>query len=1258
MKTALAIVFGLIIVGISAALILPSFVDWNKYKGDIAEQARKATGRELTIGGDISFAVLPSPALKAADVQLANVAGSDVQNMVSLKELEVEVALWPLLSGELQVQSVRLIEPVIALAIDAGGKANWVFDSAGGPPAAASGSTDTGLAAFSLDSLIIENGTLTFVDASNGMSERIDGLTAEVSAKSLQGPFVAQGNLTTHGLPLGFNVSLGGLQDGRPLDISIDLDVGRQAGKALIKGTLSRPDAEGEFEGKISVSGADALALVNALSVATKVHVDPQPGLKQAVSLSSDITADAGVVGLNNLTIKLGQTTAVGALSATLGAARRVDLAFDINQVDLDAWLAADPAETSRPDPSTSPDADKSPAPFTIPADLSGAVTVNINALTYRGASIRQFEASAAMDKGVVTIEKVAAQLPGGAAIDVVGTVVAARGLPRFEGALRATSDNLRGLLAWVGVDLKTVPKDRLRSTSLSATLRSTTKLLEVYGIDLRLDSSKLTGGAAYAFRQRPAFSVDFAVDQFNVDAYLATGDLGAAGTKAKSSTPGTRPSTGLSTSPSGPSLTALPPAVVEVLNAFDTNIKVAIKKLNLNAVPIKGVVFDVGLLGGAITVNDVHADDLGGATFSFQGSAADLATSPTLNGVIDIRAANATGLARLVGVVLPVPAARLGAVSARGKVNGNAERLGLDLTVTAAATTTALQGQVNLLGPAAHLDLTLKAGSKSYVSLWQVFDPAFKPAAGGRDGALELSGILAGDLNALSIDLKAGFGAATLAAVGKLTPLGTPQSPAMSFNLAIKAGHPDAPMFLQGMGIDYHPATTNLGALALSADVAGNAALVRIANLEGSFGPVAMAGSASVDLGGRRPKIDAALATSEIFVDLFLPRGQAGGNAAGNSDSKSAGNSGGQAKPDGERWSSAAIDLAALNSVDLNLDLQAKAISSGVYRFANPVVKATIRDGVLNINPLTGKLFEGDVTLTAEVRDDQTPTAKLNIAVSGGDIYQALKTAAGVDAVTGKAGFQGQFLASGHSQKAMISQMSGAASFAAENGVVTGIDLAQLSDRLKQLDRTMDFVSLIKNTMSGGQTAYSHLGGNFTIRNGVARSDNLSATMQAGSGAGRATIDLPRWLIDMAAAFRLTEHPNAPPVGLELRGPLDAPERNIKSRDMEAYVTQRVGGTVLRKLLGKKKGKLGALGDLLTGGGTQQSTSPQPIQPVPQPQPSAQQPSAQQPSAQTQPGSPPPPRPLLPQQPTQQPAPLSTKPKDLIKSLLKGLAQ
>ena len=84
---------GLIVLLIAAALIVPSVIDWNGYKGQIAAQVKAATGRDLTIGGKLAFAVLPSPHLSAADVRFASIAGASEPAMVRLKKLDVQVRL-------------------------------------------------------------------------------------------------------------------------------------------------------------------------------------------------------------------------------------------------------------------------------------------------------------------------------------------------------------------------------------------------------------------------------------------------------------------------------------------------------------------------------------------------------------------------------------------------------------------------------------------------------------------------------------------------------------------------------------------------------------------------------------------------------------------------------------------------------------------------------------------------------------------------------------------------------------------------------------------------------------------------------------------------------------------------------------------------------------------------------------------------------------------------------------------------------------
>ena len=63
---------GLLAVLVAAVLIGPSFVDWNAYKGRIAGAVQDAIGRATEIDGDVSFAVLPAPALRVAGVRIAN----------------------------------------------------------------------------------------------------------------------------------------------------------------------------------------------------------------------------------------------------------------------------------------------------------------------------------------------------------------------------------------------------------------------------------------------------------------------------------------------------------------------------------------------------------------------------------------------------------------------------------------------------------------------------------------------------------------------------------------------------------------------------------------------------------------------------------------------------------------------------------------------------------------------------------------------------------------------------------------------------------------------------------------------------------------------------------------------------------------------------------------------------------------------------------------------------------------------------------
>ena len=117
-------------------------------------------------------------------------------------------------------------------------------------------------------------------------------------------------------------------------------------------------------------------------------------------------------------------------------------------------------------------------------------------------------------------------------------------------------------------------------------------------------------------------------------------------------------------------------------------------------------------------------------------------------------------------------------------------------------------------------------------------------------------------------------------------------------------------------------------------------------------------------------------------------------------------------------------------------------------------------------------------------------------------------------------------------------------------------------------LNEALDFLDLLQRTFEGGETGYTAFRGTFQVEDGVARSTDLTAALDAAAGTGTAVVDLPRWRLDMRTIARLTEHPDSPDVGLDLTGPLDNPQRNIRTQALEQYLTQRVGTTLIRKLL------------------------------------------------------------------------------------------
>jgi hypothetical protein len=156
-------------------------------KPKVVKAVKDATGRELTLGGNIRLEVGLTPTLAVDDVSFRNSSWGSRPELAKIKRFEVQVALFPLLSRKIEIRRFSLIEPDILIETNSAGKSNLAFETSGEAPSAQSGeariNAGSGVTALALSHLRIEKGHLAYRDYRTGatLTLSIEKLTASSS---------------------------------------------------------------------------------------------------------------------------------------------------------------------------------------------------------------------------------------------------------------------------------------------------------------------------------------------------------------------------------------------------------------------------------------------------------------------------------------------------------------------------------------------------------------------------------------------------------------------------------------------------------------------------------------------------------------------------------------------------------------------------------------------------------------------------------------------------------------------------------------------------------------------------------------------------------------------------------------------------------------------------------------------------------------------------------------------------------------------
>jgi AsmA protein len=168
-----------------AAIAVSLLFDPNDYKDEITAAVQDATGRQLTLDGDLELAVFPTIRIAVGSATLSNAPGFGNEPMARIGSATLSLALLPLLAQRIEVSQARLEGLELNLARNRSGANNWQDlggqdATAGAAPAAEGGEAPADLD-LGVGAIEIENAHIVWNDAATGARWELTdfGMTAE-----------------------------------------------------------------------------------------------------------------------------------------------------------------------------------------------------------------------------------------------------------------------------------------------------------------------------------------------------------------------------------------------------------------------------------------------------------------------------------------------------------------------------------------------------------------------------------------------------------------------------------------------------------------------------------------------------------------------------------------------------------------------------------------------------------------------------------------------------------------------------------------------------------------------------------------------------------------------------------------------------------------------------------------------------------------------------------------------------------------------
>jgi len=301
-----------VIVSLAVVVVAPGFMNWNGYKPQVREHVKNVSGLDLQLGGHVAFSFLPFPHLSIEDVAL-RAPDQQESEVLSLDKLEMSVALWPLLGGDVQVEALTIVRPHIHLEVLKDGSYSFVTQELKSLISAGNGQGGSAsLPPVSLDVVRIKDGVFSYADQNNKTELSIQKINIDVSVSSILGPYDAAGSMFYEGKTMSFDVKADAFAP-ESLTLSLEINASVQPDNIDVYygGAINFAEGFGG-QGQFRVAGRDLAETLETYGIK-----DSRVG-KIPYILKGLLSADAEKLDFKDFDLSLGQNSLVGSFDAKL----------------------------------------------------------------------------------------------------------------------------------------------------------------------------------------------------------------------------------------------------------------------------------------------------------------------------------------------------------------------------------------------------------------------------------------------------------------------------------------------------------------------------------------------------------------------------------------------------------------------------------------------------------------------------------------------------------------------------------------------------------------------------------------------------------------------------------------------------------------------------------------------------------------------------------------------------------------------------